>query len=155
MPDVLTSAQRHYCMSQIHSKNTSIEVALCAALRKRGYGYRKNYKALPGTPDIALTKYRIAIFCDGELFHGKDWEVLRPRLAAGSNPDYWVGKIERNMERDQETDKRLQFMGWTVVHFWGKDILSRPDDCVRVVEDIIFDNKIGTDVEDTVNEVYE
>ena len=81
----------------------------------------KNYKKLPGRPDIALTKYKIAIFCDGELFHGKDWEVLKPKLEKGKNPNYWIPKIERNMERDQK-DKALLFAGWTVVHFWGKEI---------------------------------
>ena len=64
----------------ICSKNTKIEVILRKALWKRGYRYRKNYKELPGKPDIVLTKYKIAIFCDGEFFHGKDWEVLKPRL---------------------------------------------------------------------------
>ena len=90
-------------MSHIRSKNTSIEVLLCKELRKRGYGYRKNYKELPGKPDIVLAKYKIAIFCDGEFFHGKDWyTVLRPRLLKGANPEFWEKMILRNMERDKE-----------------------------------------------------
>ena len=60
----------------------------------------KNYKALPGSPDIVLTKYKIAIFCDSEFFHGKDWEILKLRLEKGKNPDYWIKKIERNRSRD-------------------------------------------------------
>ena len=64
-------------MSKIHSQDTSIELLLRKALWLRGYRYRKNYKKLPGSPDIVLTKYKIAIFCDGEFFHGKDWEVLK------------------------------------------------------------------------------
>ena len=78
--DVLTKEQRHKNMSHIRGKNTSIEVALRKALWHKGYRYRKNYKALPGSPDIVLTKYKIAIFCDGEFFHGKDWETLREHL---------------------------------------------------------------------------
>ena len=98
---------------------------------------------MPGKPDIVLTKYRIAIFCDGELFHGKNWEVLKPRLLKGNNPDFWVKKIERNMKRDDENDKRLLFLGWTVIHFWGNDILKNTDQCVKVVEEAIFDDLIG------------
>ena len=141
--DVLNAKQRHKCMSHIKSKDTSIEVSLRRALWKKGYRYRKNYSALPGKPDIVLTKYRIAIFCDGELFHGKNWEVLKPRLLKGNNPDFWVKKIERNMKRDDENDKRLLFLGWTVIHFWGNDILKNTDQCVKVIEEAIFDDLIG------------
>lgn len=115
--DVLNKEQRHKAMSHIKSKDTSIEIALRKALWAKGYRYRKNYKALPGKPDIVLTKYKIVIFCDGEFFHGNNWEVLRPRLLAGSNPDFWVKKIERNMERDMENDKKLLYLGWTVIRF--------------------------------------
>jgi DNA mismatch endonuclease (patch repair protein) len=141
--DVLNAEQRHKCMSRIKSKDTSIEVSLRRALWKKGYRYRKNYSALPGKPDIVLTKYRIAIFCDGELFHGKNWEILKPRLLKGNNPDFWVKKIERNMKRDDENDKRLLFLGWTVIHFWGNDILKNTDQCVKVIEEAIFDDLIG------------
>lgn len=140
--DVLTKEQRHKAMSHIKSKDTSIELALRKELWSKGYRYRKNYKALPGTPDIVLTKYKIAIFCDGELFHGNNWEVLRPRLLKGSNPEYWIKKIERNMERDRENDKKLLFMGWTVIHFWGNDILKNSEQCIKVIEEAIFDDMI-------------
>lgn len=141
--DVLNAEQRHKCMSRIKSKDTSIEVSLRRALWKKGYRYRKNYDELPGKPDIVLTKYKIVIFCDGELFHGKNWEVLKPKLLKGNNPDFWVKKIERNMKRDDENDKKLLFLGWTVIHFWGNDILRNTDQCVRVIEEAIFDNLIG------------
>ena len=71
--DVLTPEQRHRNMSNIKSKDTSIELLLRKELWSRGYRYRKNYKLLPGKPDVVLTKYKIAIFCDSEFFHGKDW----------------------------------------------------------------------------------
>jgi T/G mismatch-specific endonuclease len=108
----------------------------------RGIHYRKNYDKIPGKPDIALTKYRIAIFCDSEFFHGKDWEVLKPRLKKSNNSDYWIHKISRNMERDDEVNKQLLFMGWTVIRFWGKDISKKTDECVRVIEEAIFDEKV-------------
>ena len=117
-------------MSKIHSKDTSIELQLRKALWHKGYRYRKNYKALPGSPDIVLTKYKIAIFCDSEFFHGKDWEYLKLRLEKGHNPDYWIKKIERNRNRDWENDKKLLFLGYTVIHFWGQDIKKHTDaDC--------------------------
>lgn len=129
-------------MSHIRSKDTSIEVKLRKELWHKGYRYRKNYKKLPGSPDIALTKHKIAIFCDSEFFHGKDWEVLKARLEKGSNPEYWIKKIERNRDRDVENDKKLLFLGWTVIHFWGKDILRNTEECIRVIEETIWDIRI-------------
>lgn len=120
--DQMTPEQRHKAMSRIRSKDTSIEIILRKALWHRGYRYRKNYKGLPGTPDIALTKQRIAVFCDSEFFHGKDWDELKLRLENGSNSIYWIRKITRNMERDRETEHALAFRDWTVLRFWGEDI---------------------------------
>ena len=143
--DLLSKEQRHTCMSHIRSTDTGIEVALRKALWAKGYHYRKNARDLPGSPDIVLTGPKIAIFCDGELFHGKNWEVTKPRLLSGSNPDYWVKKIERNMRRDRENDKELLFLGWTVILFWGLDILSDPGACVKVIEEAIFDDLMDQD----------
>ena len=144
--DILTKEQRHKNMKNIHGKDTKIEVILRKALWEKGYRYRKNYKKLPGSPDIVLTKYKIAIFCDGEFFHGKDWEVLKPRLEKGNNSEFWISKISRNRERDDEINKRLLFEGWTVIRFWGDDIKKHTDECVKVVEETIFDNNL---IEDT------
>ena len=138
----------HKTMSHIRGKDTAIETKLRKALWKKGYRYRKNYKNLPGRPDIVLTKYRIAIFCDSEFFHGKDWDILKQKLEKGKNPDYWILKIERNMERDKEKDSALLFAGWTVIHFWGKDILKNADECVKVIEETIFEQKIQESEED-------
>ena len=126
-------------MKYIHSKNTKIEVILRKALWNAGFRYRKNYDKLPGKPDIALTKYKIAIFCDGEFFHGKDGEGLKPKLEKGNNPDFWIKKITRNQQRDDEVNKQLLFMGWTVIRFWGNEIKKNPEQCVKVVEETIFD----------------
>ena len=145
--DNLTKEQRRKNMQNIRSKNTSIEVILRKALWKKGYRYRKNYKGLPGNPDIVLTKYKIAIFCDGEFFHGKDWEVLKPRLEKGNNSEYWINKISRNFERDDAVNKKLLFDGWTVIRFWGKDIKKRTDECIKVIEETIFDLKFKDEME--------
>lgn len=141
--DNLTPEQRRKNMKNIRSKDTSIENLLRKALWHRGYRYRKNYNKLPGKPDIVLTKYKIAIFCDGEFFHGKDWEILKPRLEKSDNGDYWINKISRNKERDEEVNKKLLFLGWTVIRFWGKDIKKNLDQCIQVIEETIFDIKIG------------
>lgn len=128
-------------MSHIRSKNTSIELVLRKALWHKGYRYRVNYKLLPGSPDIVLTKYKIAIFCDSEFFHGKDWNILKLRLEKGNNPDYWIKKIEKNRRRDIENDKKLLFLGWTVLHFWGQDIIKHTDECIAAIEETIWEIK--------------
>lgn len=143
MADVLTKEQRHKNMKNIRGKDTKIEVILRKALWNKGYRYRKNYKKLPGSPDIVLTKYKIAIFCDGEFFHGKDWEILKPRLEKSNNSEFWISKISGNRERDSEINKKLLFMGWTIIRFWGNDIKKNPDECIRVIEETIFDLKLG------------
>lgn len=140
--DNLTKEQRHKNMQNIKSKDTKIEVQLRKALWAKGYRYRKNDKKLPGKPDIVLEKYKIVIFCDSEFFHGKDWEVLKPRLEKGTNPEYWVKKIENNRRRDDEINKELTFEGWTVIRFWGKDIKNKLDECIKVIEDIIWEQKM-------------
>ena len=139
MSEKLNISKNSWNMKYIHSKNTKIELILRKALWNAGFRYRKNYEKLPGKPDIALTKYKIAIFCDGEFFHGKDWEVLKPKLEKGNNPDFWIKKITRNQQRDEEVNKQLLFMGWTVIRFWGNEIKKNPEQCVKVVEETIFD----------------
>lgn len=140
--DVLTKEQRRYNMQRIRSKDTKIEVTLRKALWSKGYRYRKHYNSLPGKPDIALTKYKVAIFCDGEFFHGKDWEVLKPRLERSNNSEFWINKISRNIQRDEEINKQLLYLGWTVIRFWGKEILKNSEECIKVIEETIFDLQI-------------
>ena len=130
-------------MKHIHSKDTKIEIMLRKALWKKGYRYRKNYTELPGSPDIVLTKYKIAIFCDGEFFHGKDWEVLKPKLEKGNNGDFWVSKITKNQERDDEVNKQLLYLGWTVVRFWGNEINKNIDECIATIDELVLEKKIA------------
>lgn len=118
-------------MQAIRSTDTSIEIALRTALWHRGVRYRKNYKQLPGKPDIAITKYRIVVFCDSDYWHGYDWENRHQRIK--SNRDYWIPKIERNMARDKEITAQLQAMGWIVLRFWEWQIKKRLNECVDVV----------------------
>lgn len=146
--DNLTQEQRHKNMQRIKSKDTSIEIKFRKALWHKGYRYKKNYKKLPGKPDIVLTKYKIAIFCDSEFFHGKDWEILEPRLQKTNNGDYWRKKITRNIAHDDEVNKQLLFLGWTVIRFWGKNIMNHTDECVQVVEEAIFNKQLDNVIEE-------
>jgi DNA mismatch endonuclease (patch repair protein) len=142
MPDILTKEQRRKAMQHVRSKNTSIEVILRKALWNRGIRYRTNYKELPGKPDIVITKYKIAVFCDSEFFHGKNWDELHDQLKRGNNAQYWISKIERNRNRDIQVEKQLSELGWTVMRFWGEDIKKHTDDCVKEIESMIIEVKI-------------
>ena len=137
--DNLTTAQRRKNMRHIKSKDTAIEVMLRRELWNRGYRFRKNDKSLPGTPDIVLHKYKIVIFCDSEFFHGKDWEVLKPRLMKSHNSKYWISKILRNINHDKEVNKALLFKGWTVMRFWGEDIKRDVNGCIKDIQETIME----------------
>lgn len=132
-----TSEQRHKNMQAIKSKDTSIELLLRKRLWKEGIRYRKNYNRVCGKPDIAITKYKIAVFCDSEFWHGKDFEKSAERI--GTNSDYWQLKIKRNIERDIAVTNALTEAGWTVLRFWGKDIVKNTDDCINKIKAIIVE----------------
>ena len=146
--DNLTLEQRRKNMQHIRSNNTKIEEILRKALWNKGYRYRKNFEDLPGKPDIVITKYKIAIFCDGEFFHGKDWEVLKQRLENSNNSEYWINKISKNMHHDDQVNKELMFMGWTVIRFWGNDIKKNTDECIKVIDEVVFNIKLGDNIKD-------
>ena len=143
LADVLSPNQRKKNMQHIKSKDTKIEVMLRKALWEKGYRYRKNYSKLPGHPDIVLTKYKIAIFCDSEFFHGKDWESLKIKLENSNNSEFWINKISKNRDHDIEINKQLQYMGWTVVRFWGNDIKKKLEECLDVIDELVFDINVG------------
>ncbi|MFR3293374.1 MAG: very short patch repair endonuclease [[Clostridium] innocuum] len=128
-------------MSKVKLKRNKVEMKLAKALWHRGYRYRLNYKQLPGSPDIAITKYNIAIFVDGEFWHGKDFEIKKSKLK--NNKDYWIMKIEENLHRDAKNDKLLNEMGWISIHFWSKDIERNLSYCLNVIEDFIDYQMVG------------
>jgi DNA mismatch endonuclease (patch repair protein) len=107
-------------------KDTRCEVSLRSALWAAGKRFRKNAVGLPGQPDIVFPGRKLAVFCDGDFWHGRDWEVRRQKLRQGTNADYWVGKIERNLERDRQNTRLLEGLGWTVLRFWESDIAANP-----------------------------
>ena len=138
--DDLTPEQRRRNMQHIRSKDTSIEIKLRKALWHEGIRYRKNYKALPGKPDIAITKYRIAIFCDSSFWHGRDFDKKKP---VATNHQYWDAKIKRNMERDKEVNQKLRAAGWTVLRFWDIEINKNMDECINTVIEAVLESKIS------------
>ena len=97
--------------------------------------------------DFLLISLKIAIFCDGEFFHGKDWDILKQKLKGSNNSEFWISKIAINREHDDDVNKELLYEGWTVLRFWGNDIKKNIDECVQVIEETIFDAKCCDDVD--------
>ena len=117
-----TKEQIRFNMQQVKNKDSQIELILRKALWHKGYRYRKNVKSVFGHPDIAFIGRKIAIFCDSEFWHGYDWEKRKNDFRI--RQEFWIPKIERNIERDKEVDAKLQQDGWTVLRFWGNEIIK-------------------------------
>ena len=124
--DVLTKSQRHKNMSHIRATDTKPEQLLRKSLWQRGIRYRKNCKKIYGTPDIAITRYRIAIFVDGDFWHAKGHQD-NPGVQISTNKEFWQKKLSRNVERDKEVNDILTEQGWLVLRFWESDIRKNMD----------------------------
>lgn len=127
-----TKEQISYNMRQIKNKDSKIEVTLRKELWRRGLRYRKNCNKVYGHPDIVFPGKKVAVFCDSEFWHGYDWEHRKDDFK--SNRDFWIPKIERNMVRDGDVTSKLKADGWTVLRFWGKDIMKNTAACADAVE---------------------
>jgi DNA mismatch endonuclease (patch repair protein) len=134
-----TTKERSKLMSKIRSRETKPEIRLRKALWHLGIRYRKNVKKLPGTPDIVISKYKLIIFIDGEFWHGYNWKEKKKKIK--SNRDFWIPKIERNMQRDRNNNDTLKQEGWTVLRFWdwqiNKEFRSCLDQILTKVSSII------------------
>jgi DNA mismatch endonuclease (patch repair protein) len=137
-----TTKVRSDLMSKIKSQNTKPEQLLGKALWNMGYRYRKNVKNLPGKPDIVFIRFQLAIFIDGEFWHGYNWTNKKEKIKA--NRDFWIPKIERNMQRDAENNHSLVEKGFQVIRFWDNEILKNLDNCVSLVIENI-NRKMGKD----------
>lgn len=127
-----TPEQISYNMRQVKCKDSAIEIALRKELWHRGLRYRKNDKSVLGKPDIVFKGKRVAVFCDSEFWHGYDWNNRKADFK--SNRDFWIHKIERNMQRDTEVTVGLQSDGWAVLRFWGKEIKRNVAACADTIE---------------------
>ncbi|SHK69095.1 very short patch repair endonuclease [Epilithonimonas mollis] len=126
-----TTEERSKLMSKIKGKDTQPEILLRKALWLSGMRYRINVSKLPGKPDIVMRKHKLAIFVDGGFWHGYNWEEKKLRIK--SNADYWIKKIERNMQRDIENTIALQEMGYTVLRFWDNQIRNDLQGCISQI----------------------
>lgn len=133
--DNLTPEQRKKNMQAIKATGTRIEVSLAKSLFAKGYRYRKNDKTVFGKPDLTFKKHKLAIFIDGEFWHGKDWEIRKNNLK--SNCEYWLSKIERNINRDKEVNEKLLSEGWRVLRFWGNEIKKDLNNCITKIQKTI------------------
>lgn len=122
-------------MSHIRAKDSKIEVKLRKELWSRGMRYRKNVANVMGKPDLAFIGKKVAVFCDSEFWHGYDWENRKAQIK--TNKDFWITKIERNMERDREVTECLRNEGWIVLRFWGKEIMDETSRCADEIEQAV------------------
>lgn len=126
-----TTKEKSLQMSRVHSTGGIDELVIRKLLWHEGTRYRTNYKKLLGKPDIAITKYKIAVFIDGEFWHGYEWEKHKARLKR--NRQFWINKIEYNMAHDKEVNEKLDKLGWTVLRFWSKKVLKNPEYYAMIV----------------------
>ncbi|HRZ58049.1 MAG TPA: very short patch repair endonuclease [Candidatus Paceibacterota bacterium] len=105
--------------------DTRCEIVLRRELWRRGLRYRLHVPGLPGRPDVVFPRHRVAVFCDGDFWHGRDLEDRVAKLERGHNSEYWVAKVRRNVERDRQQTRLLQSSGWVVMRIWEKDVLLR------------------------------
>lgn len=134
MADRLTPEQRSRCMSRIRGFDTSIEVAVRLALWRRGFRYRKNVMSLAGRPDIVFSSARLAVFVDGDFWHGYRYPAWTRKLSP-----YWDEKIRRNRARDRRNFEKLRRAGWRVVRVWEHEVKRDLEACVDRIADAVID----------------
>lgn len=128
-------------MQRNRPQDTSAELLLRKALWHRGLRYRLHVRKLPGKPDIVFPRDQIVVFVDGDFWHGRDWEKRKAKLERGANSDYWVPKIEYNIERDKRNTLELQNQGWAVVRLWETDIKNDLEGAVRKVYEAVLSRR--------------
>ena len=134
-----SSVSASHCKKQTSSEDTTPERLLRASLFRVGLRFRKNAKTVTGKPDVIFVSARVAVFIDGDFWHGNDWRKRRLRLSNGSNRAYWVAKIQANIRRDREVSRALTKAGWDVLRFWESDIRTSLDAISRKVLAVVKD----------------
>jgi DNA mismatch endonuclease (patch repair protein) len=127
------------------SADTEHECLLRSLLWRQGLRYRKNVRALPGKPDIVFSAARVAVFCDGDFWHGRDWPRLSRKLRIGTNAIYWFPKIKTNRNRDRRNDRLLKREGWTVIRLWETDIHRNPLQVAQTIAELVRRTSRGSD----------
>ncbi len=126
-------------MSKIKNSGSLIERMLAREMWKIGLRYRKNDATIFGKPDFTFKKYKIAIFCDGDFWHGRDWETKKNEHK--TNVEFWHQKIAKNIERDKIVNLELKKNGWIVIRFWGNDVIKDVNKCVQYIIEQINEKK--------------
>lgn len=126
-----TSDKRSAAMAKIKAKNTSQEVRFRKALWAKNVRYRIHVKGILGKPDVIIRKYRLAIFIDGDFWHGFGWAERRNKIT--TNARFWIPKIERNIQRDHFVNQQLTLMGFTVMRFWEHEVKENLNSCTNQV----------------------
>lgn len=133
-----TTKQRSWQMSRIRGKDTKPEKLLKRALWHAGLHHRSNKQKLPGKPDIVFIKYKLVIFIDGTFWHGYNWKERKGKIK--SNREFWIPKIERNIQRDREINSYYRNKGWAVLRFWDFEVKKELGICVgSVLRSIRYD----------------
>lgn len=132
MPDHMTPAQRSHAMKSVKLENGPLEAFVRRELRKSGLSFRQNYKGLPGSPDIVLPKQKVAVFIDGDFWHGWRLSEWEHKLT-----EFWKTKLRTNRKRDQRNFRRLRAADWKVIRIWEHQILSDPRSCVERIRHAI------------------
>ena len=127
-----TPAQRSYNMSRIKSKNTKPELLLFKILKGEGLKFRRHY-SIPGKPDAVFAKERLAIFVDGEYWHGKNFSLWKDQLS-----EFWLNKIKQNIKRDRQIRRILRQKDWIVLRIWGRDLIKQPDKYLRKIRKMVL-----------------
>ena len=133
--DKHTPEQRRRNMQAVKSKDSQIELLLRKELWCRGIRYRKNSTKIFGKPDIVFIRKKVAVFCDSEFWHGYNWEERKKDFK--SHQEFWIPKIERNMQRDKEVAAKLESEGWIVLRFWGNEIKKNTAQCADIIEKVV------------------
>lgn len=134
--DNLTREQRSHCMSQIKGKDTGIERLVRSALHRRGFRFRKHVKGLPGKPDVVFSGAKVAVFVDGDFWHGYRFPSWEHKVS-----DFWKNKIAKNRERDRKNIRRLRNRGWRVIRIWQHQIEDDLDACIDKIEGVLRDRR--------------
>ena len=138
MADNLTPEQRHYCMSRVKGKDTQPETRVRSELHKRGFRFRKHLRELPGRPDVVFTRAKLAIFVDGDFWHGYEFPTWEHKVS-----DFWRTKISKNRRRDTQNHRRLQQMGWTVIRLWQHELEQDFEKSIEKIVSALTNETVG------------
>ena len=139
MPDNLTREQRSYCMSRVKGKDTGLEMRVRSELHRRGLRFRKHLRELPGKPDIIFTRARVAVFLDGDFWHGYKFSTWQDTVSP-----FWKAKIAKTIERDRKYDRQLRYSGWTVLRFWQHEIKQDFETSITHITYVVNNNTVSS-----------